>query len=64
MIGLVASALGGASINISDMRVGRSPTGEAALMVLSTDQPVGRNVIDALRAADGVLSVHTISGDA
>jgi hypothetical protein len=46
------------------MRVGRSPTGEAALMVLSTDQPVGRNVIDALRAADGVLSVHTISGDA
>jgi len=63
LIGFVGSVLGGAGVNISDMRVGRSPTGEAALMVLSTDQAVGDEVVEQLRSDPGVVRVHTISVD-
>ena len=35
--------------------------GEAALMVLSTDQPVSPTVIDHLRAESGIVRVHPIS---
>src|SRR4051794_36018598 len=44
MIGGVTSALGDASINISDIHVGRSPTGEAALMAIATDTPVAAEI--------------------
>ncbi len=63
MIGLVGITLGRAGINISDMDVGRSPSGEAALMVLSTDQPVPAPVIEELRQAPGILQVHTVTVD-
>jgi len=63
LIGFVGSVLGGAGVNISDMRVGRSPTGEAALMVLSTDQALSDDVVEQLRADPGVVRVHTISVD-
>jgi D-3-phosphoglycerate dehydrogenase len=53
MIGVVGSHLGDAGINISDMDVGRSSSGEAALMVLSTDQPVPDAVLADLRAQIG-----------
>ena len=43
------SPFGRAGINISDMDVGRSPSGEAALMVLSTDRPLPAEVLDELR---------------
>jgi D-3-phosphoglycerate dehydrogenase len=61
MIGLVGTTLGRAGINISDMDVGRSPSGEAALMVLSTDQPVPAEVIEELRRAPGILRVHPVT---
>ena len=61
MIGLVGSTLGRAGINISDMDVGRSPSGLAALMVLSTDNPLPTSVVDELRAADGIVHVATVS---
>ena len=60
MIGLVGATLGRAGINISDMDVGRSPSGVAALMVLSTDQPMPAEVMTELRAADGILDVATV----
>jgi hypothetical protein len=50
-------------VNISDIHLGRSPAGEAALMVLSTDQPVPADVIDRLRAESGIVRVHPISQD-
>ena len=40
MIGRVTTVLGDAGVNISDMGVGRSPSGEAALMVMATDSLV------------------------
>ena len=60
MIGLVGSLLGRAGINISDMDVGRSPSGVAALMVLSTDQALPPAVAAELRAADGIVHVATV----
>jgi len=60
MIGLVGATMGSAGINISDMDVGRSPSGVAALMVLSTDQPLPPEVVAELAAADGILHVSTV----
>ena len=61
MIGLVGLIIGEAGVNISDMDVGRSPSGEAALMVLSTDQQVPAAVLDELRSRPGILEVNTVS---
>jgi D-3-phosphoglycerate dehydrogenase len=58
MIGLVGSTL--REINIEDMDVGRSPEGEAAMMVLSTSDPVPRELVETLRAAPGITSVHPL----
>jgi len=61
MIGVVGTRLGRSGVNISDMDVGRSLSGEAALMVLSTDQPVPEHVLDELRAEPGILRVDGLS---
>jgi D-3-phosphoglycerate dehydrogenase len=61
MIGNVGSILGNAGVNISDMALGKSPTGEAALMVLAINQPVALEVLDELRASPGIVQVHSIS---
>ncbi|HEV2369535.1 MAG TPA: phosphoglycerate dehydrogenase [Acidimicrobiales bacterium] len=58
MIGQVTSILGDAGVNISDMAVGRSPSGGAALMVLSTDAAVPPEVVDRVAAAPGIRDVH------
>jgi len=61
MIGIVGTRLGAAGLNISDMDVGRSPSGEAALMVLTTDQPVPDDVLADLRSEAGILEVHSLT---
>lgn len=63
MIGLVAGTLGDAAINISDMDVGRGPSGDAALMVLSTDEAVPADVVERLASADGIRSAQAIELD-
>ena len=60
MIGLVATALGDAGVNISDMDVGRGPGGDAALMVLSTDDAVPPEVVDHLGGSEGIRSALPI----
>ena len=60
MIGGVTSALGDASINISDIHVGRSPTGEAALMAIATDTPVAAEIVSKITELDGVQSARSI----
>lgn len=57
VIGRVGTILGDAGVNIADMEVGRSAAGESALMVIATTEPVPAEVLDALRAADGITSV-------
>ncbi len=61
MIGLVGEMLGAAGINIADMDVGRAASGEAALMVVATDQPVKEDLVANLRGAAGILHVHTVT---
>ena len=60
MIGVVGTLLGDARVNIDDMDVGRSADGVPAVMVLATADRVPAGVQDALRAHEGILSVHAI----
>jgi D-3-phosphoglycerate dehydrogenase / 2-oxoglutarate reductase len=57
----VLAVLGDAGINISDIHLGRSPAGEAALMVLAVDEPVSADVVQRVRALDGILSAQPVS---
>jgi D-3-phosphoglycerate dehydrogenase len=63
MIGRVGSILGAAGVNIEDMRVGKSPSGEAALMALTTSTPVPTEVIEQLQAERGVVDAKAIELD-
>ncbi len=40
------------------MHLGHSVDGAAAMQVLATDVPVGDDVVAALRAVPGIVSVH------
>jgi D-3-phosphoglycerate dehydrogenase len=63
MIGRVGTILGNAGVNVDDMDVGKTSEGEAALMAISTTVPVAGEVIDALRAQDGVVDARAIELD-
>jgi D-3-phosphoglycerate dehydrogenase len=63
LIGRVGTVLGDAKINISNMDVGQSPQGEAALMVIATDVPVPAEVVERVKAQAGVQSAHAIELD-
>jgi D-3-phosphoglycerate dehydrogenase len=60
MIGRVGMIVGEAGINIADMRVGKSPSGEAAMMALTTSSTVPADLLDALRAEPGILDAKSI----
>jgi hypothetical protein len=45
------------------MHLGHSSAGAAAMQVLATSEPVPSEVADALRRADGIVSVHAIATD-
>ncbi len=61
VIGVVGTVLGESGVNIADMDVGQTADGTAALMVLATSVPADDDVLDRLRAADSIRSVHAIS---
>jgi D-3-phosphoglycerate dehydrogenase len=63
MIGRVTTILGDAGINISDMDVGRSPSGAAALMAIATDTPVPAGIVARLAEQPGVQSARAIDLD-
>lgn len=63
MIGVVGVALGRAEVSISSMAVGPSAHANTALMVLSTDRPTPRDVLEHLAEADGILDVHSITSE-
>jgi D-3-phosphoglycerate dehydrogenase len=60
VIGMVGTILGEAGVNIDDMDVGRSPTGAAAMMAISTRLPVPAEVVEHLRAQPGVFDAKAI----
>jgi D-3-phosphoglycerate dehydrogenase len=63
MIGAIGSILGETGINIADMDVGTNAEGAPALMAISTDTPVPREVVERLRAEPGVLDARAIELD-
>jgi D-3-phosphoglycerate dehydrogenase / 2-oxoglutarate reductase len=60
VIGRVGTALGNAQINISNMDVGQSPSGEAALMVLATETAVPADVVTQIESLAGVQYARAI----
>jgi D-3-phosphoglycerate dehydrogenase / 2-oxoglutarate reductase len=61
MIGRVGTLLGEHAVNIANMNVSRNVPGEAAVMVLSVDTPPAPEVLDTLRAEQGIQSVRVVS---
>jgi D-3-phosphoglycerate dehydrogenase / 2-oxoglutarate reductase len=59
VIGRVGTYLGDERVNIANMVVGRSrTTGEAAMMGLNLDQPLGEEQLDGLRRLEGILEAR------
>ena len=61
VIGIVGTLLGEAGINIADMGVGRAPEPGSAIMVIAPSGPVPADVVERLRHAPGIVSVHSLS---
>jgi D-3-phosphoglycerate dehydrogenase len=57
VIGEVGTILGNAGLNVNNMAVGRDKAKKTAIMVIDIGLPVGSDVVDTLRQANGILSV-------
>jgi D-3-phosphoglycerate dehydrogenase len=62
VIGTVGTLLGDAGVNISDMDVSRVTGSDTAVMLIAPSAPVPADVLDALRAAPGILQVTSLTG--
>ena len=60
MIGKVGTILGDAGVNVDDMDVGKTAEGQRALMVLSTTTAVPAEVVETVRAQDGIVDARAI----
>lgn len=60
MIALVSGAVAEAGVNIANMAIGKSPSGETALMVMATDGEVPPPVVERLAATAGILDVSVV----
>ncbi len=61
VIGTVGTLLGDAGINIADMDVGRSDTSGQAVMLIAPTAVIEPAVLDALRAAPGIVNVVALN---
>jgi D-3-phosphoglycerate dehydrogenase len=67
MMGRVGTLLGERGVNISSAAVGRQPPGEdgrrneVAVMVVTTDSPVPRDVVVQIARSDGFLAGRAVS---
>jgi D-3-phosphoglycerate dehydrogenase / 2-oxoglutarate reductase len=67
MMGRVGTVLGQRGVNISSAAVGRQPPGddgrgdEVAVMVVTTDSPVPRDVVEQIARSDGFLDGRAVS---
>lgn len=62
VIGNVATVLGNANINISNMDVGKTEQPGSALMMIATSSAVPDDMVAELRKMPGIVSVATIRG--
>ncbi len=63
MIGRVGSILGSADVNIASMAVSRSRAEGLAVMAVTVDSPVAKDVADTIAAVDGFESVRFVQLD-
>ena len=63
MIGRVGSILGGAGVNIASMAVSRSRAEGLAVMIVTVDSPVSKDVADQIAAIDGFDQVWFVQLD-
>ncbi len=61
MIGRVGTILGEGDVNISAMQVGRREQRGEAVMVMTLDEPVTREVVARLASIEGILSVKQVT---
>jgi D-3-phosphoglycerate dehydrogenase / 2-oxoglutarate reductase len=67
MVGRVGTAFGEHGVNISAAAVGRQPPGydggrgELAVMAVTTDTPVPREVVDAIVTTDGFIAGRAVT---
>ena len=61
VIGTVGTLLGDAGVNIADMDVGRSDTTGQAVMLIAPTAVIEPAVVDALRAAPGIVNVVALT---
>ena len=61
VIGTVGTLLGDAGVNIADMDVGRSDTSGQAVMLIAPTSVVDPDVLEALRAAPGIVNVVALN---
>lgn len=62
MVAAVASIIAGASLNIVDLKLGRSAEGGTAMMALSFEEEVPVGVVSALRSTPGILGAVALAG--
>ena len=62
VIGTVGTLLGNAGVNIADMDVGRAHEAGTAVMLIAPSAAVPDDVLDALRAAPGIVTVAALTG--
>lgn len=60
VIGRVGTILGNAGVNIAEWRLGRSAPGETALAVVNLDSSAPADVLQSLRAIEGVREVRQV----
>jgi D-3-phosphoglycerate dehydrogenase / 2-oxoglutarate reductase len=70
MVGRVGTAFGRHGVNISAAAVGRQPPGydargrgDLAVMAITTDTPIPRQVVDEIVASDGFIAGRTVALD-
>ena len=61
VVGKVGNALGLANINIASMQVARNSAGGEALMALTVDSGIPKDVVDQIKAETGANLVRTVS---
>lgn len=61
IIGKVGTILGEGDVNIANMQVGRRTAGGEAIMVMSLDQPVSREVLETIEADIEAFEVRAIT---
>lgn len=60
MIGQIGTLLGAAGVNIATMQVSRNVQGKNAMMVLTIDTDVSKEVLNIIRNVDGIESVYLV----